>query len=41
MIKGSQLDRFQIDTWRKYYNEERPHGSLGRLTLTEFAEQVA
>ncbi len=33
--------RFQIDTWRKHYNEERPHGSLGRLTPTEFAEQVA
>ncbi len=33
--------RFQIDTWRKHYNEERPHGSLGRLTPTGFAEQVA
>ena len=33
--------RFQIDTWRKHCNEERPHGSLGRLTPTEFAEQVA
>lgn len=33
--------RYQIDTWRKHYNEVRPHGSLGKLTPTEFAEQVA
>ena len=28
-----------IETWRKDYNEERPHGSLGGLTPHEFAER--
>lgn len=28
-----------IETWRKDYNEERPHSSLGGLTPREFAER--
>jgi len=28
-----------IETWRKDYNEERPHGSLNGLTPREFAER--
>ncbi len=33
--------RHRIDVWRKHYNEERPHGSLGKLAPAEFASQVA
>lgn len=33
--------RQKIETWRIDYNEHRPHGSLGNLTLREFTEQVA
>jgi putative transposase len=28
--------RQKIETWRRDYNEERPHGSLGDLTPNEF-----
>lgn len=28
--------RQKIETWRRDYNEARPHGSLGRLTPCEF-----
>jgi len=27
-----------VNLWRRRYNDERPHGSLGRLTPTRFAE---
>jgi len=33
--------RHKIEAWRIEYNEHRPHGSLGDLTLREFAEQTA
>ena len=33
--------RRKIAAWRKEYNEERPHSSLGYRTPKEFAEQVA
>jgi len=33
--------RFEIERWRKHYNEVRPHSSLGRLPPRQFAEQVA
>ena len=29
---------FQIERWRRDYNEARPHSSLGNLTPTEFIE---
>jgi putative transposase len=29
--------RAKIETWRRDYNERRPHGSLGHLTPNEFA----
>ena len=32
--------RRQIAAWRKEYNEERPHSSLGYQTPNEFAEQA-
>ncbi len=31
--------RYIIGRWRDYYNNERPHSSLGYLTPNEFAEQ--
>ena len=33
--------RRKIAAWRKEYNEERPHSSLGYRTPKEFADQVA
>lgn len=33
--------RAVIEAWRREYNEERPKGSLGGLTPTEFAKQLA
>ncbi len=33
--------RRKITVWRKEYNEERPHSSLGYKTPTEFAAQAA
>ena len=32
--------RWKIAAWRKEYNEERPHSSLGYRTPTEFAREV-
>jgi len=29
-----------IERWRRHYNEERPHSSLGYLTPREFAERI-
>ena len=40
-FRSLEVTRFQIDTCRKHCDEERPHGSLGRLTPNESAEQVA
>jgi putative transposase len=31
--------RSRIELWRQDYNDERPHGSLGRLTPSEFAKR--
>jgi putative transposase len=33
--------RIEIDTWRKHYNEVRPHSSLGSIPPRLFAEQAA
>ena len=33
--------RAKIAAWRKKYNEERPHSSLGYLTPREFARRIA
>jgi len=33
--------RAEIERWRREYNEERPKKSLGRLTPTEYAKQLA
>lgn len=32
--------RRKIAAWRREYNEERPHSSLGYLTPSEFARRV-
>jgi putative transposase len=31
--------RKKIESWRKEYNEENPHSSLGYLTPKEFAQK--
>ncbi len=33
--------RSEIDQWRKHYNEEKPHSSLGRMPPRLFAERAA
>lgn len=33
--------RMKIAAWKKEYNEERPHSSLGYLAPREFARRVA
>ena len=33
--------REKIESWRRHYNGERPHGSLGNLTPEEFASLAA
>ncbi|MGA2906608.1 MAG: transposase, partial [Terracidiphilus sp.] len=30
-----------IESWRREYNESRPHRSLGERTPSEFASQIA
>jgi putative transposase len=32
--------RQKLEAWRRDYNEQRPHSSVGNLTPTEFAKQV-
>jgi putative transposase len=32
--------RDRLEEWRRNYNEERPHGSLGNLTPRAFADQA-
>lgn len=29
-----------VEAWRRHYNAERPHGSLGWMTPNEFKEQI-
>lgn len=31
----------KIEAWRKHYNAERPHSSLGNLALEDFARESA
>jgi putative transposase len=33
--------RTVIETWRREYNDERPKRSLGRMTPTQYAKQLA
>lgn len=40
-FKSLNEARGEIDAWRKHYNEERPHSSLGKLPPRQFAEQAA
>jgi len=30
-----------VNEWRRHYNEERPHSSLGKLSPKQFAERAA
>jgi putative transposase len=32
--------RRKLDAWRRDYNEQRPHSSIGNLTPVEFAASV-
>ncbi len=32
--------RQKLEAWRRDYNQNRPHGSLGDLTPAEFANQI-
>ena len=32
--------KIEIEHWRRHYNEERPHMSLGDLTPTEFKKKM-
>jgi putative transposase len=32
--------RAKLDAWRRDYNENRPHSSIGNLTPVEFANKV-
>ena len=32
--------RSKLETWRKDYNEFRPHSSLGNLTFKDYAIQI-
>ncbi len=32
--------RRNLEAWRRDYNQNRPHGSLGDLTPVEFANQI-
>lgn len=36
--RSSEADEI-IEAWRIYYNDERPHSSLGNLTPTEFMKR--
>ena len=38
-FKNRTEARVVIEDWRREYNEDRPHSSLGQLTPTEFARQ--
>jgi polyhydroxyalkanoate synthase len=29
---GTMRDQEKLEDWRKYYNEERPHGAIGQKT---------
>ena len=33
--------RVVIEQWRREYNEDRPHSSLGNLTPTEYAKSLS
>jgi putative transposase len=33
--------REKVDSWRREYHKERPHGSLGNLSPEEFAALIA
>jgi putative transposase len=38
-FKSLQDAKTKIENWRREYNEERPHSSIGHLTPKEFAEK--
>ncbi|RYG27463.1 IS3 family transposase, partial [bacterium] len=33
--------RIEITAWKEDYNRNRPHSSLGNITPSEFASQIA
>lgn len=38
-FRNPEEARVTVESWRRYYNEERPHSSLGYLTPTEFRQE--
>ena len=40
-FRSREEARAMIGGWRKHYNEDRPHSSLGNLTPTEYAARLA
>jgi putative transposase len=41
MIFHERVDaRRKLEAWRRDYNQNRPHSSLGDLTPVEFANQI-
>jgi putative transposase len=40
-FRSREEARIVIATWRKHYNEDRPHSSLGNLTPVEYAARLA
>ena len=38
VFSNAQEAQTTLEQWRQYYNEQRPHGSLGGQTPNEFAE---
>ena len=40
MVPVARPGQIVIESWRRHYNEVRPHSSLGYLTPTAFAEKL-
>lgn len=40
-FRSREEARVVIETWRRHYNEDRPHSSLGHLTPAEYAGRLA
>jgi hypothetical protein len=40
MVPVARRSKVIIETWRRHYNEERPHSSLGYMTPAEFVASI-
>ena len=41
IFKNIKSTRETIESWREYYNNERPHSTLGYCTPNEYLEKLA